>query len=449
MADVLGVALPVLQIITQCPDQIVCIPTFIPKALFNNLFYIAILVNVGIAALAFMASRFLDLPGFKGWVNNELYEIFFTMALGLIMVYVLTNVASIISASLTGFPDPFIGALLYLKELKVYLILNYFSLELVEMMAGFISTLSFSVTLGKSVPLSLITLDVFPFAGMQMLTNSHTLLVDQVGLSIAMVTVFAMLLEFIRQTALSIYFPIGLLLRAFPFTRRLGSTLMALAITVYFIYPLTFMLSAGMYQQIRYSGTPDSAGIATNPFLMTPEGAIVVQSVTGASGGYAYSTALEAEADETTTGTLMDKWSTDAATALRDLEQQHQAPELSGWEKFKAWATQFTYKVKNWWSFMWGNVFSPFFNLLWVFVKSYGIMGTVLSSGIQYFGGQPQITHSMLFHFVIGHVQEMTRTLSFVFFSNFIQIVITISLYRNIAGSLGGQEDLFGFTKYI
>jgi len=27
--------------------------------------------------------------------------------------------------------------------------------------------------------------------------------------------------------------------------------------------------------------------------------------------------------------------------------------------------------------------------------------------------------------------------------------VITISLYRNIAGSLGGQEDLFGFTKYI
>ena len=176
---------------------------------------------------------------------------------------------------------------------------------------------------------------------------------------------------------------------------------------------------------------------------------MVVESVTGASGGYAYATASEANTETDNTNTLMGKWSTDAATALRDLEAQRQAPELSGWEKFKAWLTNFLYKVKNGRAYLWGNVLSPFFNLLWVFVQSYGIVGTALSSGIQYFGGQPQITHSMLFHFVIGHVQEMARTLSFVFFSNFIQIVITISLYRNIAGSLGGQEDLFGFTKYI
>jgi len=48
------------------------------------------------------------------------------------------------------------------------------------------------------------------------------------------------LLQFARETMMTIFLPIGIVLRAFPFTRSPGNLLIAVAIGFYFVYPVSY-----------------------------------------------------------------------------------------------------------------------------------------------------------------------------------------------------------------
>lgn len=50
------------------------------------------------------------------------------------------------------------------------------------------------------------------------------------------------LLAFIQATMLTVFLPIGIVLRGFPFVRSIGNFLIAIAIGLYFVYPLTYSL---------------------------------------------------------------------------------------------------------------------------------------------------------------------------------------------------------------
>jgi hypothetical protein len=47
------------------------------------------------------------------------------------------------------------------------------------------------------------------------------------------------LLEFARNSMMSFFLPLGIIARAFPFTRRIGGSLIALALVLYFVYPVS------------------------------------------------------------------------------------------------------------------------------------------------------------------------------------------------------------------
>lgn len=54
------------------------------------------------------------------------------------------------------------------------------------------------------------------------------------------------LLQYIQENMLAVFLPIGIILRAFHFTRGLGGFFIALAISLYFIYPtVLFMMDSG------------------------------------------------------------------------------------------------------------------------------------------------------------------------------------------------------------
>ena|GEM_PF-5459532 len=57
------------------------------------------------------------------------------------------------------------------------------------------------------------------------------------------------LLSFISDTMLVIVLPIGIVLRGFPFIRSVGNTLIAVAVGLYFIYPITYSLLMAILTQ--------------------------------------------------------------------------------------------------------------------------------------------------------------------------------------------------------
>ena len=57
------------------------------------------------------------------------------------------------------------------------------------------------------------------------------------------------LLDFFEKTMFTFVLPIGIVMRAFPMTRKTGSSLIAIAIVGYIVYPLTIVMGKGMYDE--------------------------------------------------------------------------------------------------------------------------------------------------------------------------------------------------------
>ncbi len=130
------------------------------------------------------------------------------------------------------------------------LTLGYGSLMITEMFIGFLS--GFSTNFAVPILFPLIKLDVgmTPWIAMGPLNDVHTVLVDLVGASWAGFAGQKILLVFIEETALLVFLPFGLLLRAFPFTRKTGSTIIAVVFAAYFVYPTSILINQQIWEMI-------------------------------------------------------------------------------------------------------------------------------------------------------------------------------------------------------
>jgi hypothetical protein len=62
-----------------------------------------------------------------------------------------------------------------------------------------------------------------------------------------------LLLDFFEKTMFTFILPIGVVMRAFPMTRKTGSSLIAIAIVGYLVYPMTVVLGKGIYDEAAKS----------------------------------------------------------------------------------------------------------------------------------------------------------------------------------------------------
>lgn len=129
----------------------------------------------------------------------------------------------------------------------------YLRYMLVEFTSGFLSTVSFSFTFPSfTVPPIGITITNFaPLNFMTLINEINTLFVDTVGMVIGAFAAQKMLLNFIEFSVISFFLPFGLLLRAFPFSRKTGSTVIAFAFAAYFIFPISILINSHMYSMIE------------------------------------------------------------------------------------------------------------------------------------------------------------------------------------------------------
>ncbi len=281
---------------------------------------------LSIIALAFMSSEFFNMPSLKGFAKNEAYELGVSVIILIIAVILITpgGVFDLVTEGFmlpgtppgqacreylalhpynaatntfangnrafaqadyflgcrptlignAGFPGFFTGTVssfgltgvdgVVLRKLT----LGYQSLMLTEMVVGFLS--SFSTNLAITIPVEpMVKFDVgiVPWIGMGQINDVNTLLVDLVGQLWAAFAAQKLLLVFIDEAAIPFFLPLGVLMRAFPFTRKTGSTIIAVVFAAYFVYPTSILINQRIWEDIANPSVNPN-----NPGGITPNG---------------------------------------------------------------------------------------------------------------------------------------------------------------------------------
>ena len=94
----------------------------------------------------------------------------------------------------------------------------------------------------SKLSVNIVIVDVTPLAGFSSIVQVFNSVLQSLFFLGILVQIEIALLQFINSTALSIFLPVGAVLRTFFGTRKLGGALIALAVGMYIVFPLTIAL---------------------------------------------------------------------------------------------------------------------------------------------------------------------------------------------------------------
>lgn len=250
---------------------------------FSQLIVAALLTVTFVIAIVYMLAQFMRKPEWEAWVKVQLYHVVISALLAASAVW-FSYMACSISAEVTmnalhlSTPqDPFqiaqrhlgglvmgnlrvaIGTLVRVQVLSEYLAATYIQIGGPTFGMGFAPWPVYRVISGNAQLLSGL---LIPF--------TSSIFAQIVGLQIVQATAFAIVL------------PMGILLRAFSITRDAGSFMIAAAIGLYIVLPLTYVMNVMLIQ----------GPVAGDPGSLTPVGGGLPPSATtetacaGTSTGY-------------------------------------------------------------------------------------------------------------------------------------------------------------------
>lgn len=210
--------------------------------------FLALLISIFIIGGAYMLSMGFELHRAHIWAKNELYQTFGTAVIVIILAAGIP-LAEGVGKSISYMDKPYNPsdhstfdndgntsiemALGYSRTVANLMLVNFAGLTLVNGVVTLFGSLPISMApggiAGATFSLEPIVRPVLHFIGIMV-----TLMVTVMGEWQA----HWFVLCFISQRMLSLFLPLGILLRAFPVTRWAGGFLIALALGFYFIYPL-------------------------------------------------------------------------------------------------------------------------------------------------------------------------------------------------------------------
>ncbi|MBI4399217.1 hypothetical protein HY570_00570, partial [Candidatus Micrarchaeota archaeon] len=230
---------------------------------------VAIVISFLLVGIAYMIAELVKMPELNAWAKNELYEsIISTFFLGSVLaVMILLNVfiaaVSLSTEDASGplgvpvvegghkiLPPHFEVAEAYLKEVDTRILDTYISLIIADQYIDALGTLTVSAPVDPFAVGLRVNVGLTPAAGLAMISNTLITVSDTLAIMDVVLIAQSTLLKFIEETMFSIFLPLGIVLRAFPITRRLGSTLIALAITLYVVYPLTLGINHAVIKAV-------------------------------------------------------------------------------------------------------------------------------------------------------------------------------------------------------
>jgi len=241
---------------------------------WHTLAGVAIMVMVLVLTLGYMVAAFMRDDKLKAWVGRELGQVFFSAIIIVAAVALVGSLDSWLQAlSLAGGQDwqnyvnygvccqqgqpcaipP--GSNVRGRACHIELATDYLQVlyESARQSASsylnnygwfaFLSRLSMSASI---VMKFLAGLSFSPFAGLEMVAEFFSLLFDLAIKTMFLVRAQQMFLDFLWYPLFPVMISIGLILRILYFTRKLGGMLIALALSLYIVFPMFYVLSSAI-----------------------------------------------------------------------------------------------------------------------------------------------------------------------------------------------------------
>jgi hypothetical protein len=407
---------------------------FLPDAA-RSAIGIALSLGVMVTALYYMLAYALQHAPLFAIAKEELATLIFSVII--IMFWIASGttldplVKALIAPTAEGLPEHQLSDLstshvtLALASLDILfhkLKEMYISMYLFEALIGFLSTVSFPI--GSPVAgTAILSFSLMPFDGLSLLSNAHTIVVESIGQLMTVVWAKEFLLMFCRDAIPVIFLPLGLVFRAIPFLRTTGSSIIAICFAGYFVLPLAIIFSNflifDVYQPSDFIYAPKEMG----PYKST--------------------------LDESTINSSINK-SREKGSEILELFQANDVAKASVTGTSECQGNPVWQALCGTGYVIWGVVtgvweFAKTSFKIWTFMM--GFTGDFLSFATNPL--LPPAATSGLYYFIIDAVVAHGQFLVIVVFTSLLEIIFTITMYRNISMLIGGEIEIAGLTKLV
>jgi hypothetical protein len=318
------------------------------------------------------------------------------------------------------------------------LAVGFFSMQLNEMFIGFLSGFSANVNLPKIFAALGVGVGIEPWAGLMPLVQFHTLLMDILSHLLFATVGEKMLLQFIEESVITVFLPFGLLMRAFPFSRKTGSTVIALVFATYFVFPISVLICAQLYEMIANPQCDSGLKAVDQPCQLDSDccsgicrnNACTAQLTDFKEYQSLFSVCGKTEKDTTAGQIASDK------SALSDLFDNtldtrkdmffNGSASSSKWTQTTQRLTEAKEEAKR---------------------KSEAF--AKLTTGLAVSMVQPGIVKHVVLASLETLIADIGHFMVFTMVSIVLEIVITMTLFKDFALLIGGEPRVFGITKLI
>jgi hypothetical protein len=281
---------------------------------------IAILMSAFFVSIGYMLGTLFNNPTIINWAKGELLQVFASALIvgGLFWLVAMVNAFSMDIVASIGLTCPtnvvdldladqyaastIIGGPCHIMTAQQYLEIMYenlFDMSRDLLVTGsLISAMSnFSITL-EWLPPPWLTVTFVPFASLNVIFETLMMCFDMITKTMMLLKFQIYFLNYVWMALFPMLLVLGVILRTFWFSRRLGGLLIAIAIGIYLIFPLGYTLSyyilggtsAGTYvvkiNPTAYMSITDDEEAAhyTDPLPHDPNDAIVPHTITNDVG---------------------------------------------------------------------------------------------------------------------------------------------------------------------
>ncbi|MCP4648411.1 MAG: hypothetical protein GY852_11890 [bacterium] len=210
----------------------------------SNLLPIALMAAAIIIILYYMLGKALGSPQIDAFAKEELSQFIITILLVAAWFAIYALVSETLSLAACGDSSCSLFSLaFYSLDVLLYQTMSaYIGFLSIEVFVGVISSIGFSLPLGSPI-MGVKWVSFHPFGGMSMLSNAIVSVIESIGILVGLVVARQQLLTFFQDIVPAFLLPVGLFLRALPFTRVTGSSLIAISFAVFLIFPASIVLS--------------------------------------------------------------------------------------------------------------------------------------------------------------------------------------------------------------
>lgn len=418
------------------------------------------MITILITALVYMLGNFLMNEKLKNWAKSEVVELFYSAVIFSIIVVVYLNgteIAKHFAYSIDGFAanivcntnNPLFNTFMHngkpidygygslpchLRVAKNFMATLFYeaagfvkAVGITSSWYSFLSSFSIDFTLvGSDTYLSGGTLNIAPLAFLGAKNNALTFLFENGVRALLLIRFQEILINFIGTALFPVFLTAGLILRIFTITRKLGGLLMAIALSLYFIYPIFYIVGSSIYTSIILEQNyPESTPLKERSALAKTF--VDFGSLPKKPGdNYAEDFTTKTDADAVSTAFLgkmeLLSSSTECTETLEHVNTQKETIKDMPLGDILLSLSQI----------------SPGRNNI--------LLGTWLSTS---YGKGAKWDQSASFQSVLIGIDVLAKTLFFSLFFSFLSIFVTLATIKHLSPMLGGDTELAGLTHLI